>query len=43
MDLGNIALKNNLDYKGIVCKAIDGYASQQGKLVVSLERLKNEI
>ena len=43
MDLGNIALKNNLDYKGIVCEAIDGYGSQQGKLVVSLENLKNEI
>jgi len=43
MDLGNIALKNNLDYKGIVCEAIDSYGSQQGKLVVSLESLKNEI
>ena len=43
MDLGNIAFKNNLDYKGIVCEAIDSYGSQQGKLVVSLESLKKEI
>lgn len=43
MNSGNIALKNNLDYKGIVCEAIDKFGGQQGRLIVPSEELKNEI
>ena len=43
MNSGNIALKNNLDYKGIVCEAIDKFGGQQGKLIVPLDELKNKI
>lgn len=42
MNSGNIALKNNLDYKGIICEAIDKFG-QQGKLIVPLEELKKRI
>ena len=43
MNSGNIALKNNLDYKGIICEAINKFGGQQGKLIVPLEELKKEI
>ena len=43
MNSGNIALKNNLDYKGIICEAIDKFGGQQGRLIVPLEELKNKI
>ena len=43
MNSGNIALKNDLDYKGIICEAIGKSVGQQGQLVVPLEELKNKI
>lgn len=43
MNSGNIALKNNLDYKGIICEAIDKIGGQQGKLIVPLKELKKKI
>ena len=43
MNSGNIALKNNLDYKGIICEAIDKFGGQQGKLIVPLDELKKMI
>ena len=43
MNTGNIALKNNLDYKGIVCEAINKIGGQQGKLIVPIEELKKYI
>ena len=43
MNSGNIALKTNLEYKDIVCEAIDEFGGQQGKLIVPLEELKNKI
>ena len=43
MNSGNIALKNNLDYKGIICEAIDKFGGQQGKLIVPLNELKKMI
>ncbi len=43
MNSGNIALKNNLDYKGIICEAIDKFGGQQGRLIVPLDELKNKI
>ena len=42
MNSGNIALKNNLDYKGIICEAINKFGGQQGKLIVPLEELKKK-
>ena len=43
MNSGNIALKNDLDYKGIICEAIGKFVGQQGQLIVPLEELKNKI
>jgi len=43
MNTGNIALKNNLDYRGIICEAIDKFGGQQGKLIVPLEKIKKYI
>ena len=43
MNTGNIALKNNLDYKGIVCEAINKIGGQQGILTVPIEELKKHI
>ncbi len=43
MNTGNIALKNNLDYRGIICNAIDKFGGQQGKLIVPLEEIKKNI
>ena len=43
MNSGNIALKTNLEYKDIICEAIDKFGGQQGKLIVPLEELKNKI
>jgi capsular polysaccharide biosynthesis protein len=43
MNSGNIALKNDLDYKGIICEASGKYGGQQGQLIVPLEELKNKI
>ena len=43
MNSGNIALKNNLDYKGIICETIDKFGGQQGKLIVPLDELKKNI
>ena len=43
MNTGNIALKNNLAYKGIVCEAINKIGGQQGKLIVPTEELKKNI
>ena len=43
MNSGNIALKNNLDYKGIICEAINKIGGQQGKLIVPIEELKKNI
>ena len=43
MNSGNIALKSNLDYKGIICEAIDKFGGQQGKLIIPLDELKNKI
>ena len=43
MNSGNIALKNDLDYKGIICEAIGKSVGQQGQLIVPLEELKNKI
>ncbi len=43
MNTGNIALKNNLDYKGIVCETINKISGQQGKLIVPTEELKKYI
>ena len=43
MNSGNIALKNNLDYKGIICDALDKIGGQQGKLIVSLDEIKKNI
>ena len=43
MNSGNIALKTNLEYKDIVCEAIDEFGGQRGKLIVPLEELKNKI
>ena len=43
MNSGNIALKNDLDYKGIICEAIGKSVGQQGQLIVPVEELKNKI
>ncbi len=43
MNSGNIALKCNLDYKGIICRAIDKFGGQQGKLIVPIEEILNKI
>ena len=42
MNSGNIALKNNLEYKGIICEAIDKF-NQHGKLIVPLDELNKKI
>lgn len=43
MDIANIALKHNLDYKGIICEAINKLGGQQGKLIVPIEKIKKYI
>ena len=43
MEIANVALKLNLDYKGIVCEATDRIGDQQGKLIVPIEELKKYI
>ena len=43
MNSGNIAIKNQLDYNGIICEAIDKFGGQQGKLIVPLEELVEKI
>ena len=43
MNSGNIALKNDLDYKAIICEAIEIIGGSGGKLIVPLEELKNKI
>ena len=43
MNSGNIALKTNLEYKAIICEAIDKFGGQQGKLIVPIEELKKKI
>ena len=43
MNSGNIAIKNHLDYNGIICEAIDKFGGQQGKLIVPLEELVEKI
>lgn len=43
MNSGNIAIKNDLDYKSIICEAIGIIGGSGGKLVVPLEELKNKI
>ena len=39
----NIALKNKLDYKGVICEAIDKFGGQQGKLIVPIDQLLEKI
>ena len=43
MNSGNIALKNKLDYKGVICEAIDKFGGQQGKLIVPIDQLLEKI
>ena len=43
MNSGNIALKTNLNYRGIICDAVNKLGGQQGKLIVPLDQLKNDI
>ena len=43
MNSGNIALKTNLEYKAIICEAIDKFGGQQGKLIVPIEELKKNL
>ena len=43
MNSGNIAFKNNLDYRGIICDAFNKFGGQQGKLVVPLDEIKKNI
>ena len=44
MNSGNIALKTNLNYRGIICDAVSKLGdTQQGKLIVPLDQLKNDI
>ena len=43
MNSGNIALKNDLDYRGIICDALDKFGGQQGKLIVPLDEIKKII
>lgn len=43
MNSGNIAIKNNLEYSGIICEAIDKLGGQQGKLIVPLKELVEKI
>ena len=43
MNSGNIALKNDLDYRGIICDALDKFGGQQGKLIVPLDQIKKII
>ncbi len=40
MNTGNIAIKNNLDYRGIICEAIGDFGVQQGQLIVPMENVK---
>ena len=43
MNSGNIALKNDLDYRGIICDALNKFGGQQGKLIVPLDEIKKII
>ncbi len=43
MNSGNIALKNNLDYRGIICEALNKFGGQQGKLIVPIDEIKKNI
>ena len=43
MNSGNIALKNNLDYRGIICEALNKFGGQQGNLIVPLDEIKKNI
>lgn len=43
MILGNIALKTNLEYKGITCEAFNKFGGQQGELIVPIDELKKRI
>ena len=43
MNSGNIAIKNDLEYCGIICEAIDRFGGQQGKLIVPLKELAERI
>ena len=43
MNSGNIALKTNLEYKGLICEAMNKFGGQQGELIVPLEELKMKI
>lgn len=43
MNTGNIALKNNLDYRGLICETHGKFTGQQGKLIVPLEEIKKNI
>ena len=42
MNSGNIALKTNLNYRGIICDAVSKLGdTQQGKLIVPLDQYYN--
>ncbi len=43
MNSGNIAIKNNLEYSGIICDATEKFGGQQGKLIVPLKELIEKI
>ena len=43
MNSGNIAIKNQLEYHGIICEATDKLGGQQGKLIVPLKELVEKI
>ena len=43
MNSGNIAIKNNLNYRGIICEALNKFGGQQGQLIVPLDEVKKNI